>query len=249
MDALEKPARKLRREVLPDGSAWELFRRAIKSEEFGRLVDFIHATGCRPGEAFGLEARHIDLDRGVAVLPGKQTRATGRQSVLPLSDDLLTWLAPLIAERPMGPLFRTARGNAWTKDAVNCQVRRARARLGVGKESGLTVYALRHLFATDALDRDVPVATVSTLLNHGDTRMVMQHYAHLADRHDHLRDAVALVRPRVSVGPCRPPRPARTVLRVPRGQAGSEAPAGRSDDEADGAIAPGTPRRRPPRTA
>lgn len=221
LEGLEKPQRTRRREVVMGADLWPVVRSAIVSWEFLFLAEFLHGTGCRPGEAFKLEARHVDWDRGIAVVPGKQTRKTGRASVIAMSEDVLGWLLPLCEARPIGPVFRTAKGNPWSKNSVNCQVRDLRKRIGVGKDAGVVAYALRHLFATDMLDRGTPVATVSTLLNHGDTRMVMQHYSHLADRHEHLRAAVEDVRPARDGGSSRAARRSPSSGREQDGGAGA----------------------------
>jgi integrase len=63
-----------------------------------------------------------------------------------------------------------------------------------GRRPGETAYATRHLYATDALEREVPIATVSELLGHSDTRMVSKVYSKLHQREDHLRAAVEKVR-------------------------------------------------------
>jgi integrase len=193
---------------------WPRVRSAILSWDFLFLCEFLHGCGCRPSEAYRLEARHVDWTRGVAVVPAKQTRKTGRESVIVVPEGVLAWLLPLCEARPEGPVFRPATGRAWPKDSVNCQISDLRRRLGVGREAGVFAQALRHVFATDALDRGTPVATVSTLLNHADTRMVMQHYGHLADRHAHLRAAVEGIRPGDAPPDAHPPS-ARPAGRTP----------------------------------
>jgi integrase len=79
-----------------------------------------------------------------------------------------------------GELFRAPCGGPWTIGLLGYHVRKARR----GKDwPWATVYGLRHLFATEALRRGVPVAHVSELLGHVDTKQVMKSYSHLA-RHD-----------------------------------------------------------------
>lgn len=200
LEHLEKPQRDRRRERVLAPEDWPRVLAAVVSPEFRRLLEFLYATGCRPGEACRLEARHVDVERGVAVLPGKQTAKTGRESVIALPASVTEWLVPLLAERPTGPLFRTARGTAWNRHSINCQVKRLRERAHLADDASFVAYALRHLFATDALECGTPIATVSTLLNHADTRMAMLHYSHLTDRHAHLTAAANAIRPASPTG-------------------------------------------------
>ena len=51
------------------------------------------------------------------------------------------------------------------------------------------LYAFRHSFVTEALVAGLDAVTVSVLVGHRDTTMISRHYAHLAGRHDFLRDA------------------------------------------------------------
>jgi integrase len=195
LKGLEKPERNKRRERVITGGQWPAVRAAILSERFRDLADFLYESGARPGEAFRLEAKHVDLANGVAVLTArehKSGRKTGKTRPVYLSARAREIVTRLMAERPAGPIFRNARGNPWNKDNVNCQVCRIRARSGVGNE--FVAYALRHLFATDALDRKIPVATVAGMLGHSDPRMVATVYSRLDERHDHFTAAVKAVR-------------------------------------------------------
>lgn len=195
---LTKPTRKQRRELTLTGETWKAAVGAIVSAEFRGLMEFVHATGCRPSEACRLEARHLDLSRGIAVLDGKTTARTGKPRVIPLPARIVEALRARAAQRPAGPLWSTEDGNPWCKDSINCQVRRLRTRLkraGVPGAETIVAGELRHLFATDALESGVPIATVAELLGHADTRMVSRNYGHLSDRHEHLRAAAEKVRP------------------------------------------------------
>jgi integrase len=56
------------------------------------------------------------------------------------------------------------------------------------------LYAFRHSFVTEALVQGLDAVTVSILVGHRDTTMISRHYAHLTDRHDHLREAAKRAR-------------------------------------------------------
>jgi integrase len=54
---------------------------------------------------------------------------------------------------------------------------------------GVISYTLRHTWITDALEREVPVATVAELAGHKDLKMIQQHYGHLSEKRKHLQAA------------------------------------------------------------
>src|SRR5207237_4122451 len=51
------------------------------------------------------------------------------------------------------------------------------------------LYAFRHPRITEALVNGLDAVTVSVLAGHRDTTMISRHYAHLTQRHEHLRQA------------------------------------------------------------
>jgi integrase len=191
---LALPPRRQRRETVLAPEQWLTVLDGVRSAGFRELITFLHATGCRLGEAAQLEARHVDLVAGTATTwRHKTARVTGRPRVIVLPPAALEQLRRLIAARPDGPLFVTEDGSSWTKDAVNCQVRRIRDRAGLGHE--FTAHALRHLFGTDALVRGVPVPVVAALMGHSTATTVARWYDHTAGRGEDLRKAAAAVRP------------------------------------------------------
>lgn len=174
----------------------ELARRileSIRDRPFKDLLAVSWGTGARPSEMMRLEARHLKLDEGRATLEGKTTRATGRLRTIFLTDDVVPILRRLAEVHPTGPLFRNRLGRPWTRNAVAWRFSRLRTRYGLGKAA--TAKGLRHGFATDALEREVPIATVAELMGHKSTKMLERHYSKLSKRTEHLREAARKVRP------------------------------------------------------
>jgi integrase len=149
--------------------------------EFRLLLRALWLSGARPHVLYDLEARHIDWRAGVAIVPSK-----GRPYTLTLTPDLAAMLKPLAVRSPTGPLLRSTRGGRWTRNAVRCQFRRLAQRTGI---EGVTAYAYRHSFATDALERGEKPAVVAALLNHRDLSMLSRYYNHVGKRHEVLRQA------------------------------------------------------------
>jgi integrase len=154
---------------------------------FADYLDAMTWSGTRPGEIMRLEARHIDFETGFAALPGKTTAATGEMIEFPLTPPMRALCQRLAEKYRKGPLFRNSDGDPWTPNAVRCRMRRLRLRLkkkGIDI-SGVTAYAFRHTYATDALERGVSLADLAALMNHKDIRTTMN-YNHLKTRRDHL---------------------------------------------------------------
>lgn len=87
----------------------------------------------------------------------------------------------LVSQRPTGPLLLNARGKPWTRNAIFLRMRRLRIKLRL--PAGAVAYALRHTFATDALEKGLDVLTVAKLMGHSNTEMLAKVYAHLRDPH------------------------------------------------------------------
>jgi integrase len=58
----------------------------------------------------------------------------------------------------------------------------------------LNLYAFRHSLITESLVSGLDAVTVSVLAGHQDISMIARHYAHLAQKHGHMRDAANRVR-------------------------------------------------------
>lgn len=185
LKGMEKPTpqKKKHDEYLKREDYETLLKHIPTGDPFRDLLEFLWETGCRPQEAFRLEFNHVDLKRQAAIM--KNVKAKGPAT------RVITLNAPATAiverqDRREGFVFLNTRGNPWTKDAVKCRLVRLEELTGIKT----TAYQFRHGFATDLLENNVDVATVSTLMGHKDTRMVSSTYSHLIDKQDFLRDAL-----------------------------------------------------------
>lgn len=148
-------------------------------------LEFMMETGCRPSEAARLEAAHVDMPAGVASLPGKTTRRTGKPRVIYLTDRAVAILRA--AWREDGPIFRTASGTPWRNTTLWGAIKRVRDRAGLG--SNVTTKSFRHVLATEAIAGGMPGRIVAELLGHTSTAMIDKHYLHLAKKHEEMRAA------------------------------------------------------------
>lgn len=187
---MQRP-RPRRSEAIPERAVIDDALRSCASNEFRLFLRVLFETGCRRSEALAVEAKDLDFARSLWHRVGKSTWATGKSRVVHLTPGLLEILREQAKRFPNGPLLRNTRGQPWTVNSVNCQMRRLKARVALPK---FTMRGLRKAFVTDALERGVPVATVAELVGHANTSTIAKHYSHLSERHEHLRDALSRVR-------------------------------------------------------
>jgi integrase len=171
---------------------------AIGTHEFRLLMEFIYETGCRPGEAYKIEKRHLFLDRNQAVMRGKTTEATSAPRVIYLSERAKQIVGELAKINPTGPLFLNSKGRPWNGHSVACQMRRIRGRSGLGHET--IAYAFRHRFITDALLSGKSSKLVAEMAGHQTTTMIDTVYSHLTEHGEEIASAVRDVRPSTKNG-------------------------------------------------
>jgi site-specific recombinase XerD len=160
---------------------------------FRRMLYFVAWVGCRPCEASNLEWRHLDWERGLAVLPEHKTEhVDGKPRILYFSERVLRLLAWLKQNPPVAGrdsqryVFVNSRGRKWTRYAIALKVQRLRKKGAIPK--GVKVYGLRHRYATNALRSGLGVAVVAELLGHKKLETT-QIYLHLEDHPEELRRA------------------------------------------------------------
>jgi integrase len=186
--ALKKPTPK-RRERILTAEDRALIRSAISDAAFRDFVIALQETGARPGEVAQVSAHQVDLENALWVLTEHKTAGrTGRPRIIYLTPTMVELCRQQVAKNPSGPLFRNSRGRPWTGNAVRCRFRRLRKRHPELK--GVVAYCYRHTFATDGLERGVPIATMAELLGHSSTAMLSAHYGHLSQKGAYLRQAV-----------------------------------------------------------
>jgi integrase len=193
LEHVERPPMGRREAILSDEQYGRILE-ATPDAEFRNLLIALRETGARPGEIIRVTAADLDLANGLIVLRVHKTRGkTGRPRLIGLTPRMVAMCRELAGEYKTGSLFRNLEGRPWTRNAIALRFGRLRKNLNLGPEA--TAYSLRHGFVTDALESGVPIATVAELVGHKSTAMISAHYSHLADRHAHLKDALARVRP------------------------------------------------------
>jgi integrase len=152
---------------------------------------YLIASGCgaRPQQIREVTTANVTADCSVWVFRKHKTaKKTKKPLTIYLTPCLQTLTRILMSTRKTGNLFRQESGKPWTKDGVGRRLRRTCDNL---KLTGIVAYSYRHTFATDCLVSEIPIATVSAMLGHRDTRMVSQVYGHLDQHEKHLIEAAA----------------------------------------------------------
>jgi integrase len=165
-------------------------RKRPGGKQFALLLIAAHC-GARPQQIRDVTPANVHQSGTAWVFHDHKTaEKTGKPMVVYLHPCLQTITKILAARKKADePLFIQSDGQPWSKDTVSRRFARMRDRIGFGQD--VVLYCYRHTFATAALNAEIPIATVSTLLGHVDTRMVSKVYGHLDQVQQHLLDAAA----------------------------------------------------------
>ncbi|HSH58476.1 MAG TPA: tyrosine-type recombinase/integrase [Acidimicrobiales bacterium] len=169
----------------PDAAA-RLLATAAEADPRGRnpwperdlaLVATFCVTGIREGEAVALSMGSLEGSPGARRL--QVTGKGGKTRAIPIEGGLKEVLEAYLATRrgrfehhdldhPATPLFVDVRGRGLSVDQVKYLIERLYVRAGLRARvpAGALVHALRHTFATSALEAGADVVELQTLLGH-----------------------------------------------------------------------------------
>jgi integrase len=234
-DGIPKPRRKLRRDRIPTRDEVSRFLGAIALPEFRPFAEFCGLTGCRPGEAARIEARHLDRERGVVRLPEHKTdKKTYRPRIIPLTDAALALAEEAARAHPVGPIFRNTRGNPWERSAWRRHVKAAREAAKL--DPAIVLYSFRHCWFTEGLKATGDLAGMAAAGGHADPSTTARVYGYVHEDHSHLRSLAGR-----AAGPGPRPAPPPTPGAAPA-EAGEPGPPTPSAEASPG---PAPDRRRP----
>lgn len=182
---VEKPAATSRESVLSPEAIKNLQSETVGKPWIADVVTALLETGARPQEIRKLEARHVDLENGVWVLPRSEAKGKRKARVIVLTPSMLELSKRLCADHPDGPIFRNSRGKPWSSSAIRQWFWRRQGKHGLPDD--LCAYLSRHTYVTQSLERGVDAVTLAELVGHADTRMISRVYSHL--RLEHLKAA------------------------------------------------------------
>ena len=165
-----------RKELVVTREQYQALLDRAKDQEFKDLLTITWETGCRPQESLRVEARHVDLAGCRWVFPASESKGKKVPRVVYLTPKAMEITKRLMERHPTGALLRNTNGLPWTPYATNCRFRRAKKTVGVK----VSLYSLRHSFATHALMNGVDCITVATLLGHSDSSTLSRTYQHVS---------------------------------------------------------------------
>ena len=181
VDGLEIPSAD-RWEVMVTQEKFDAILGCNRNESFRDLIIVTWESGCRPQESLRIEARHVDLANQRWVFPKCESKNEKISRVVYLTDKAVEIVRELVKEHPTGKLFRNTDGKPWTTSAVNCTFGRMKTKL----KKRYSLYALRHAWATNALQRGVDRLTVAILMGHSDPSMLSKVYQHVSLNPAHM---------------------------------------------------------------
>jgi integrase len=177
--------------------------------DLGRLM---LKQGCRPEEILELQVADIDLERSRLTIRAGKSRSARRQLRLSVeSREICARRVMAATSRWMFegkiPGSRLAKLNGRHTDTLNalatckCSHSRDQQEDSVGCSCGckkfdevsrmaFVLYDLRHTFATRAAEAGMPVATLASILGHGDLRSVSKYVHVRQDAKDRAMDAL-----------------------------------------------------------
>jgi len=144
-------------------------------DDFRRLVEAALATGCRYGELSRLQVADFSPDGGTIAI--RQSK-TGKARHVVLNDEGVALFRQCCAGKPGGALVFTHDGMAWGKSHQELRMRAACEHARISPP--VNFHGLRHTWASHSVMNRMPLLVVAKNLGHSSTRMVEQHYSHLA---------------------------------------------------------------------
>jgi len=189
----ERPRGKKREAAYFEQAELPVLFTAIEAGMLRVLLSFLLKTGCRSGEALGLEWGDVDLSSGAvhirrALAKGVLTTPkSGERRVVDIPPDLVKTLGEWWGEcgRPADDVIvfpgATATGHL-DPGAIRHELYRAMKAAGIPREGPTgekrTVHSLRHTFASRALQSGRPITWVSRHLGHATLEITASTYGH-----------------------------------------------------------------------
>lgn len=126
------------------------------------VLELFLATGCRVSEIVGMTVEDIDFQSGTVKVLGKGMK----ERIVFLSERALEYLELYLDGRTTGPVILSKRAphQGLKKNALENIVRAISKRAGIDKR--VFPHLLRHTFATRALNKGMPLASLCDLMGH-----------------------------------------------------------------------------------
>lgn len=126
------------------------------------VLELFLASGCRVSEVAGMRVENIDMKQKTVIVLGKGKK----ERPVFFSDRLLVYLEKYLNGRREGPVVISVRAphQGIKKNAMENIVREISKKAGIEKR--VFPHLLRHTFATHALNKGMPLESLSDLMGH-----------------------------------------------------------------------------------
>jgi integrase len=154
---------------------------AIRDPELRLLLRVLRLTGCRPGEAYKLEAKHLHPLMPIATLAPHEHKTggrTGKPRYIIFPEGLMREIREAASKYPSGPILRNTKGRPWNGFNVTKRFSIYRKRLGLPKE--VVPYSTRHAFITDMVHSNPgqPLPILAKIVGHANANTLQNVYFH-----------------------------------------------------------------------
>jgi integrase len=162
--------------------------------EFRPMVQGALLTGGRYGQLARLTVADFNGDAGTVRMTSRKGDGTKKVYHVHLTDEGVSFFNQMCLGRndAKGLIFKKTDGTAWLKSEQARPMKEASSRAKISPP--VNFHCLRHTYASHAVMNGAPLLVVAQNLGHSDTRMVEQHYAHLAP--GYVADAIRAAVPR-----------------------------------------------------
>jgi integrase len=143
-------------------------------------------AGLRAGEILGLSVEDVDLTRGVLAVKKtawygriQTAKSVGSENTIPIAENLAGMLRKFIGDRREGLLFLNRAGKPYFSSSVVWK--KLWPLCDALKIPRAGFHAFRHMHATVLLETGATPKVTQRQLRHADSRVTLDHYAHLID--------------------------------------------------------------------
>lgn len=157
----------------------ELIISNIENATIKSIVRFSFLTGCRLGEVVNLQYSDINFERKhVTIGNNSFITKTREQRIIPLCDELVSLIGELNTKRKSNctNVFIKEDGFKYSLDYVSKEFKKAVRASAMSED--IHFHTLRHSFASNLVQKNVPIYTVQKLLGHSSVTTT-EIYAHL----------------------------------------------------------------------
>jgi integrase len=144
-------------------------------------------AGLRAGEILGLSVEDVDLVRGILNVRKtawygriQTAKSVGSENTIPIAENLAEMLRKVIGERREGLLFVNKAGRPYSSSGKVVQ-KRLWPLCDALKIPRAGFHAFRHMHTTILLETGATPKVAQRQLRHADSRVTLDHYAHLID--------------------------------------------------------------------